>query len=109
MYDAGCLTVDMFGNAYYHEEDFFVTAHGHVNVLIPKISISKGVGLFIATAIKSMFIQKYGFKDMCTQKVLKREMIKLPITSDGVPDWNYMEQYMERLQKKAEQLITCFG
>ena len=109
LYDAGCLTVDMFGNAYYHEEDFFVTAHGHVNVLIPKISISKGVGLFIATAIKSMFIQKYGFKDMCTQKVLKREMIKLPITSDGVPDWNYMEQYMERLQKKAEQLITCFG
>ena len=56
-----------------------------------------------------MFIQKYGFKDMCTQKVLKREMIKLPITSDGVPDWNYMEQYMERLQKKAEKLIACFG
>lgn len=24
LYDAGCLTVDMFGNAYYHEEDFLL-------------------------------------------------------------------------------------
>ena len=37
LYAANSLTVDMFGNAYFQEANFFVTAHGHVNVLVPKI------------------------------------------------------------------------
>ena len=46
-YSAKALTVDMFGNAYYQEEDFFVTAHGHVNVLIPKFEINEYTGNFL--------------------------------------------------------------
>lgn len=38
LYAANSLTVDMFGNAYFQEANFFVTAHGHVNVLVPDYS-----------------------------------------------------------------------
>lgn len=113
LYDANCLTIDMFGNAYFQEESFFVTAHGHVNVLIPKFCISKNIGLFIATSIKSMFIQKYGFSDMCTIKVLKNETIKLPVCSDKTPDWTFMDDYMglylEKVQKYLKSLSSLIS
>ena len=105
LYSANVLTVDMFGNAYYQEEDFFVTAHGHVNVLIPKINFNKYLGWFMASTIKSMFSNKYGFADMCTQKVLKKENIILPIDKDKKPNWKYMEDYMKELEKLAHNKI----
>ena len=106
LYDKGSLTVDMFGNAYYQEEDFFVTAHGHVNVLIPKMTLNVYTGTFLASTIRAMFFDKYGFNEMCTQKVLKAESIWLPITSTGEPDWQYMEDYMKQIMDKSEQIIS---
>lgn len=106
LYDAGCLTVDMFGNAYYQDTCFFVTAHGHVNVLKPKFEMGKYVGLFIATAIKTMFHQKYDFTDMCTQKVLKTETIRLPVTASHTPDYQYMEDYMKDIESKAAKRLS---
>ena len=106
LYDKGSLTVDMFGNAYYQEEDFFVTAHGHVNVLLPKIPLNVYTGTFLASTIRTMFFDKYGFNEMCTQKVLKAESIRLPITSTGEPDWQYMENYMKQIMDKSEQIIS---
>lgn len=106
LYKQGSLTVDMFGNAYYQEEDFFVTAHGHVNVLLPKMELNVYTGTFIASAIRAMFFDKYGFSEMCTQKVLKVEHIKLPVTSTGEPDWQYMEDYMKSIMDKSEQIIN---
>ncbi len=105
LYSANSITVDMFGNAYYQEEDFFVTAHGHVNVLIPKIPFNKYVGCFMATAIKRMFLNKYGFSDMCTQKVLKREVVLLPVNENKEPDWTYMENYMRNFEKIAQNKL----
>ena len=105
LFSANTLTVDMFGNAYYQEEEYFVTAHGHVNVLFPKILLNKNNGMFIATAIRSMFLKKYGFSEMCTQKVLKNEKVKLPATTDGKPDYAYMDQYMRDVMKEAEASI----
>lgn len=106
LYGKGSLTVDMFGNAYYQEEDFFVTAHGHVNVLIPKTTLNVYTGTFLVSTIRAMFFDKYGFNEMCTQKVLKAESIKLPITSTGEPDWQYMEDYMRKIMAKSEQIVS---
>ena len=106
LYDKGSLTVDMFGNAYYQEENFFVTAHGHVNVLLPKHILDVYTGTFLASTIRAMFFDKYGFNEMCTLKVLKAESIKLPITSTGEPDWQYMEDYMKQIMDKSEQTIS---
>lgn len=105
LYKGNSLTVDMFGNAYFQEKDYFVTAHGHVNVLIPKINMNKYIGWFMATSIKAMFANKYHFADMCTQKVLKKEVINLPVSMDETPDWVYMEKYMKEIEKKAKTKI----
>ena len=106
LYSANALTVDMFGNAYYHEEDFFVTAHGHVNVLTPKEPLNLYTGTYLATAIRAMFLDKYGFSEMCTLKILKSESIHLPIDMNGEPDWRYMEDYMKRRLDEAELAVS---
>ncbi len=102
LFPANTITVDMFGNAYYQEDDYFVTAHGHVNVLLPRIPLNLNNGMFIATAIRSMFLKKYGFTEMCTQKVLKSEKVKLPATVDGKPDYAYMDRYMCEIMKESK-------
>ena len=110
LFPANTLTVDMFGNAYYQEEDYFVTAHGHVNVLLPRIPLNKNNGMFIATAIRSMFLKKYGFSEMCTQKVLKNEKVRLPVLKDGKPDCDYMDAYMsDMLEKTSASLDMLVG
>ena len=109
MYDKGSLTVDMFGNAYYQEEDFFATAHGHVNVLLPKTDLNVYTGTFLAATIKAMFFDKYGFNEMCTLKILKAEFIKLPVTTAGEPDWQYMEDYMKSIMDQFEKVIECLN
>lgn len=106
LYEANSLTVDMFGNAYYQEENFFVTAHGHVNVLMPKINMNRYIGCFLATTIKNMFMNKYGFADMCTQKVLKKEVILLPVDYKDEPDWKYMEEYMKKMEELAKKKVN---
>ena len=105
LFPANTLTVDMFGNAYYQEEDYYVTAHGHVNVLLPKVEINKNNGMFIATAIRSMFLKKYGFSEMCTQKVLKSEKVRLPVLINGNPDWDYIDKYMERIMAESDSTL----
>lgn len=105
LFPANTLTVDMFGNSYFQEESYFVTAHGHVNVLIPKIRLNKYSGMFIATTIRNMFLEKYGFTQMCTLKVLNREKIKLPVLKNGDLNTEYMESYMRDILDKSSNHI----
>ena len=66
-------------------------------------------GVFIASAIRAMFFDKYGFNEMCTQKVLKAESIKLPVTPSGEPDWQYMEEYMKSVMDEQEKVVKRLG
>lgn len=43
----------------------------------------------------------YGYK-MGTQRI-KNQIIKLPITTTGQPDFVFMEQYMKRMENKVIQ------
>ena len=72
-----------------------------MNVLIPKIRFKSFIGIFFATIIKITFNQKYGFSDMCTQKVLKNEKIYLPVDNNKNLDLKYMEEYIKRLEQSS--------
>ena len=109
IFPANTLTVDMFGNAYFHEEDYFVTAHGHVNVLLPKFLLNKYNGMFIATSIRAMLFNKYGFSEMCTQKVLKYEKVKLPSLNNGTPNLYFMESYMRDILNKSSKYVDVLS
>mgnify|MGYP002515207303 CR=1 FL=1 len=92
----GVLTVDsaVLGFCSYQEKDF--SASDHVEILRPKFSMNKYIALFLTTIInREQYKYSYGRK--CSQVKLKRSRIKLPVTPEGTPDWQFMENYIKSL------------
>ena len=105
IFPAGCITVSMFGKAFYQPERFYAVSHGRINILQPKVEFSSIVGTFLTACLSRVLESKYDYATMCTQKKLATEAISLPVTSDGTPDWAWMEQYMQRQMDKAAALV----
>lgn len=110
VFPAGCISVSMFGRAFYQADAFYAVSHGRINVLKPIYQVSYKQGLFIASCLNQVFAHKFDYASMCTQKKLMSESISLPATPDGQPDWAYMDAYMGEVLKKeevfAEQLAS---
>lgn len=108
---AGTITVDMFGKAFYQENEYYCVSHGRVNILTPKIPLNLYSGLFIANIIESVSLYKYSFEEMCTGTKLSKDIIYLPICLDGTPNISYMERYMKNLERLVQtkmQLLTTY-
>lgn len=105
IFPASSLTVDMFGKVFYQPDDYFAVSHGRVNILIPRIALFEAQGLFLQSVLDSVLQGKYSYSLMCTSKKLAGEVIKLPATPDGKPDWDYMEQYMKAVMDRQAHVI----
>lgn len=83
------------GEAFYQEEPFW--ASDDVNVLYPNgWEINKYIALFICTIIKQeRYRFSYGRK--WTLEKMQNSTIKLPVTSEGNPDYHFMENYIKSL------------
>lgn len=111
-YKKGNLTLALggayLGSCFVQPDDFYTSQN--VVVLIPNHDMSFNVKQFIASAIFVESQNNYqAFIKELNAHIKRNFTIKLPVTLHGVPDWDYMEQYMERLQKKIEQIIACFS
>lgn len=94
LWDAGLLTVDMFGKAFYQEKPFYCVSHGRVNILIPKKDMSEMSLRFIGAVIEKTTMEKYDFQEMCTGTKLAEEFILLPTRDNGQPDLDGIEKFM---------------
>jgi hypothetical protein len=97
IHEGNTLTVNYNGSvaeAFYQPVDFW--ASDDVNVLYPKFRMNKFIGLFLAAVIK---LEKYRFnygRKWHAQR-MNSSIIKLPTTSSGKPDWEFMETYIKSL------------
>lgn len=60
---------------------------------------------FIYLFLKSVILQqksKYAYGYKFNEERMKRQMLLLPVDSDGQPDWQYMEQYAKMLMAKVK-------
>lgn len=107
------LIYTTFGDCYYVEGEF--TASDEISIL-KNNNLNKNIGLFIATIInKNKYKYAYGRKAF--QNKFVNESIKLPVKKDEnncylidqhkkysdegyIPDWEYMEQFIERLEER---------
>ena len=106
LHKANVITVCFNGNVgatFYQDEIFW--ASDDLNVLYPNFLMTKNIALFICPIIESIG-QKYSFVNKWKQEDMKNEYIKLPSTSDGQPDWQYIENYMKNIMNKSEQIIS---
>lgn len=96
------ISVNRNGNgvaeAYYQPTPFCSTEDVHI--FTPKFTMNTYIALFLVTLIRRekyrfSYGRKWGIERMKSSK------IKLPVTSDGNPDWNYMEHYIKTLPFSA--------
>lgn len=106
LWEENTLTIDMFGKVFYQGNPYFAVSHGRVNILLPKIRMTKGCLQFIGCAIEKVTFQKYAFNEMCTGTKVLKDNIKLPANPNGDPDWAYMESYMANLEAKVAESLT---
>ena len=121
--EGNCITVSpLDGSAFYQEDDFL--GRGGAGSAISKLynhNLSKYNALFICTIIK-VSSRKFDYSDALTGDNLEKLVIKLPVlhadngeiffdenqtySDEGyVPDWEYMANYMQKMENKAQDRI----
>ena len=93
-----CITVNYngsVGEAFYQPQPF--CASDDVNVLYPKGWIlNRYIGLFLVTIIGANKY-RFGYGRKWTLEKMRETVLVLPTTSDGKPDWEFMENYIKSL------------
>lgn len=99
---AGTITANRGGSVgyfFYQPVDYMATPVD-VRILTPKFQIDSFIGLFIKTILQ---LEKYRYnysRKMGTDR-LNEFKIKLPKTTEGQPDWNFMRNYIKSLPYSA--------
>ena len=81
--------------AFYAPVPFCATSD--VNIFIPKFDMSPCVGLFVANVINFNENYKWAYGRQCRVGNSKRIIVRLPVDSNGEPDWQFMENYIKAL------------
>lgn len=106
LWNAGLLTVDMFGKVFYQEKPFYCVSHGRVNILIPKKDMSEMSLRFIGAVIEKTTIEKYNFQEMCTGTKLAEEFVFLPSGDNGQPDCDGIEKFMCSIADNSRDTLS---
>ena len=61
---------------------------------------------YMACVIQRCIKQYFGWDDKCTWDKVKEQTLQLPIDVNGEPDWQYMEDYMEKRLNEAELAVS---
>lgn len=102
--DKDKLVVSTFCDSYFIEGTF--TASDEMTILGHN-RLNKRNGLFISKIISSNK-NKYAFGRKAFSNRLKSQIIILPITEDGNPNWQFMEDYIKQEQKIIAQKVIDY-
>lgn len=91
--DRSAIICSTFCDAYYVDGGF--TASDEITIL-KNSRLNKLNGLFIAKMITQQK-EKYSFGHKAFSKVLIRDHIMLPVTDNGEPDYQFMEDYVREM------------
>ncbi len=97
IHEGNTITVNYNGSvaeAFYQPKPFW--ASDDVNVLYPKFKMDKEVALFLCALIRQ---EKYRFNYGRKWHLgrMNKSIIKLPVTRNNEPDWDFMRSYIKSL------------
>ena len=92
-FEAG-ITIDMFANCFY--QNFRFVADDNVYIFNKQQKINEYIALFLVTIINKQRY-KYGYGRQFRKDDTERNKFLLPVTKDGQPDWEFMENYIKNL------------
>jgi len=90
------ITIDMFGNVFYHNYKYFSDDNIHTLILKDNITLSDYTQIFLVSILKELS-SKYGFGRQVRLNRLEKEIIKLPIIKKDIPNWDFMDRYIKSI------------
>ena len=110
LFSGHCITLNNDGDggaglSFYQPADFALDTH--VTALYPKKPLSKYQMLYIANCMSKQRML-YGHGHSINSARLSHFVCLLPSTSDGEPDFDFMEQYMRGMEKKLLKRYATF-
>ena len=97
-----CITIGAEGFVAFWQSDDFVA--GNKVYALRHHNMNEINGLFVCSALNALS-NRYSFADARVLDKIKVEIIKLPATSEGQPDWDYMESYMKAVMEESEKSL----
>lgn len=88
---------------FFYQDKEYIT--GNKMYYIDTSFLSKNSCLYLKTILQKTFTDNYSFSDGMIPAKIKDCYIKLPANSNGNPDWNYMDDYIETLYSKVNAHI----
>lgn len=101
------ISVSFLGTVFYQPDK--VSLDMKVHCLKP---IDYELNVYSAGYIVSIIrkaISNFAYSDQLSSTVLAELEFALPTTSDGQPDWDYMESYMKTVMEESEEYIRIVG
>lgn len=108
-YSEGYLTLSLggeyLGSCFIQPKPFYTSQN--VIVLKPRHQMSDNIKRFIATIIfKESRLHYKAFIDELNRHIKTDFEIRLPIVSNGEPDWQYMDNYMKNIMDHTEKTFS---
>lgn len=100
IFPANTITIDFWGYAFYRDFEYKLATHNHVFSLSGDVIKNRYVGLYLVSLL-SKLPSMFSYNNMATWTRLKPITIELPITSYGNIDYDFMENYIKVIEKKA--------
>lgn len=92
------------GLSVYKKENFVPSS----NVFVGYSSVlNRWNGLFLVTAINNG-ADRYNYGYIRNEKRLFNEKILLPVNSDGLPDWRFMEDFMKQIERDKIAAVLSY-
>lgn len=102
----GVISFGAENAAFFYQEKEYIS--GRDMYYIDTRNLSRNTALFIIACLEKL-TSKYSYNFGLFPKLLKEEKIKLPIKSNGEPDYEYMDKYVTELLNKAKNKLRCLN
>lgn len=106
--EGGVIVIDSATDGHVHYIWTNFSSSDHVEKLTPKFEINKYIGFFIVSMIKFASKGKFNYGYKFSQSRIRRQKIMLPINEKNEPDYKFMSEYMEHLEKEQIKKYTTY-
>lgn len=106
--DSNLATVNFFGKCYYHP---YKIAHkdGTYGMKFSNLAGKNGRHyLYFMTALEKVSLKRGSFSKMLTDDLAAELHVRMPVTSTGAIDWDYMENYIAWIETQERERVESY-
>ena len=101
-----CISVSAIGGFSFYQDKGFIGRGGAGSAikLLYNDNLNEKNALFICSVLQKT-LSKYDYSTMISGTKLEKEFIYLPTTKDNKPDWEYMEDFVDKTYKQLKKWV----